>query len=243
MPQAPGRINGTWLPVSFSEAVKVSSSTGPGRFRGASSPPARHGTMTLVGVFLLPLMVMAFAGKAPAAVLLSQEEALALAFPGARVERRTAYLDGEQIDEVKRLAGPGVEPARAMMPYYLATHEGETVGVAYFDTRRVRAEAATVMYVVDPTGRLARVEVIAFNEPREYLPRPAWLQQFTGRALDKDLALKRGIRGMTGASLTARMVTAGARRILALHTVIAPLKKMDPPAKAVVPAPGAGDEQ
>ena len=162
-------------------------------------------------------MIIAFAGQSPGAVLLSQEEALSLAFPGARVERRTAYLDSAQMDEAKRLAGPGVEAVRAMVPYYLAAHEGVPIGVAYFDTRRVRTEAATVMYVVDPAGRLARVEVVAFNEPREYLPRPAWLEQFTGRSLDRDLALKRGIRGMTGASLTARTVTSGARRILAVH--------------------------
>jgi hypothetical protein len=195
-----------------------------------------------VGLLLL-FTVMAFPGPAHGAVLLSQEEALSLAFPGASVERRTAYLESGQIDEIQRLAGPGVEPARAMVPYYLATLEGEPVGVAYFDTRRVRTEAATVMYVVDPAGRLARVEVIAFHEPRDYLPRPAWLQQFTGRTLDKDLALQRGIRGMTGASLTARTLTSGARRILALHAVIAPWREPDPQVKAADTLPGAGDER
>jgi len=64
------------------------------------------------------------------------------------------------------------------------------------------------------------VEMISFAEPQEYLPRPAWLDQFDGRLLDEELALKRGIRGMTGASLTAISVTRGARRILALHAVI-----------------------
>ena len=236
-------INGTWPPDSCSEPVKGPVTAGASRSRGISFTPARPGAAALAGWLLLPLMIMAFAGQAPAAVLLSQEEALSLAFPGASVDRRTAYLDSAQIDEVQRLAGPGVEPVRAMMPYYLATQEGEPVGVAYFDTRRVRTEAATVMYVVDPGGRLARVEVIAFNEPREYLPRPAWLQQFTGRALDKDLALKRGIRGMTGASLTARTVTTGARRILALHAVIAPWQEPASPVEEADTAPGAGDER
>ena len=223
--------------------MKTTSPAGPGRFRGVSSAPARPRTAALAGWLILPLMIMAFAGQMPAAVLLSQEEALSLAFPGASVERRTAYLSSAQMDEIQRLAGPGVEPVRAMMPYYLATQEGEPVGVAYFDTRRVRTEAATVMYVVDPGGRLARVEVIAFNEPREYLPRPAWLEQFTGRTLDKDLALKRGIRGMTGASLTARTVTTGARRILALHAVITPWQEPGSPVKEAETAPGAGDER
>ncbi len=234
MPPAPEPINGTWLPAFSSELVRASSAAGVSRPCGASATPAGPGTTALAGVCLLLLfMVAMFPGETPAAVLLSQEEALSLAFPGAGVERRTAYLDSAQMDEVQRLAGPGVEAVRAMVPYYVATREEEPVGVAYFDTRRVRTEAATVMYVVDPAGRLARVEVVAFNEPREYLPRSAWLEQFTGRSLDRELALKRGIRGMTGASLTARTVTSGARRILAVHAVIAPWAGREPPAKEV----------
>lgn len=181
-------------------------------------------------------------GQAGAVVLLTQEEALALAFPESRVERLTAYLDPEQLDEIHRLAGPRVEPVRAMMPYYRATRAGVAVGVAYFDTRRVRTEAATVMYVVDAAGHLARVEVIAFHEPREYLPRQAWLDQFNGRVLDKELALKRGIRGMTGASLTARTLTDGARRILALHAVLAPLQGDEVGEEAGESDPDAGDK-
>lgn len=245
MVRAQEEINGTWPSVSCSEPVQTSQTAGVSRSRGAATIPTGAGIPSPVGVcLLLLLMVMVcLPGKVPAAVLLSQEEALLLAFPGASVERRTAYLDSEQMDQVQRLAGAGIEPARAMMPYYLATRDGEPVGVAYFDTRRVRTEVATVMYVVDPAGRLARVEVIAFNEPREYLPRQAWLQQFAGRSLDKDLALKRGIRGMTGASLTARTVTAGARRILALHEVIAPWG--EPRDGEIAPGsdPGAGDDR
>jgi len=189
------------------------------------------------------LLFLMFSGRAGAAVLLSQEEALTLAFPGARVERLTAYLDSEQIEEIRRLAGADVEPVRALVPYYRATRAGTPVGVAYFETRRVRTEAATVMYVVDPGGRLARIEVIAFQEPREYLPRPAWLQQFQGRALDKDLALKRGIRGMTGASLTARTLTDGARRILALHAVLAPWAEAPAQGEAGEAVPDGGKDR
>ncbi len=175
------------------------------------------------------LLLLALAAPARASVLLTQEEALALAFPGAQVERRTAYLEPEQLAEARRVAGEGVELRSALVPHYVATREGQMVGVAYFDTHRVRTEAATVMYVVDPDGRLRRVEVIAFAEPPDYLPRAAWLGQFQGRGLDPDLALKRGIRPMTGASLTAEGITAAARRVLALHRVITPRVEESPP--------------
>ena len=168
------------------------------------------------------LLIVAFLVQGPVqgAVLITQDEALDLAFPGAQVERRTAYLDDGQMEQARLLAGRHVEIYRAMVPYYTAEKDGVPVGTAYFDTHLVRTEAATVMYVVDPAGRLERVEMISFAEPQEYLPRPAWLEQFGGRLLDEELSLKRGIRGMTGASLTAISVTRGARRILALHAVI-----------------------
>jgi len=185
----------------------------------SSRPPAGTGLVRLVGSALLALGLLAH-GPLHGAVLVTQEEALDLAFPGAVVERRTAYLDESQMEQARALAGRQVELRRAMVPYYTADKDGVPVGTAYFDTHLVRTEAATVMYVVDPAGRLERVEMISFAEPQEYLPRPAWLDQFDGRLLDEELSLKRGIRGMTGASLTAISVTRGARRILALHAVI-----------------------
>jgi hypothetical protein len=169
------------------------------------------------------------AGGSPAgsAVLVTQEEALELAFPEAEVERRTAYLDEARMEEARRLAGPGVPITSALVPYYVASRSGEPVGVAYFDTHRVRTEAATVMVLVGPDDRLRRLEMIAFDEPPDYLPRPAWLAQFQDRPLDAELTLKKRIRPMTGATLTARGLTAAARRALALHAVIEPFGKKE----------------
>ena len=38
--------------------------------------------------------------------------------------------------------------------------------------------------------------------------------------LDRDLALERGIHGITGATLTARAVTQAVRRTLAIHAAV-----------------------
>ncbi|MFQ5670386.1 MAG: hypothetical protein ACE5HD_07715 [Acidobacteriota bacterium] len=171
---------------------------------------------------------LASATPSDAKVLLSQDEALKLAFPEARVERRTAFLDESELEEVHRLAGAGVSASRAMVPYYLASAEGRPVGAAYFDTHTVRTEAETIMVVVLPGDRIGRIEVIAFEEPQDYLPTPAWIDQFRGRPLDDELAMKRGIRPMTGGTLTARAITAAARRVLALHKVIMPFGEPEP---------------
>ena len=151
-------------------------------------------------------------------VYLTVEEALALAFPGCEVERRSVYLTDEQKERAAELAG--VEIERGIVRPYVATRDGALVGTAYFDAHRVRTKRETLMIVVAPDGRIARLELLAFAEPEEYAPRGKWYGQFTGKRLDEELSLKRGIRGITGATLTARATTAAARRVLALHEVV-----------------------
>ena len=169
----------------------------------------------------LALLAAASALALPAAakVFLTVDEALKLAFPGAQVERRTAYLKDAEVKRARDLAG--VEVPSALLTYYAATKEGKPAGTAYFDRHRVRTLPETVMVVVDPHGKVARVEVLEFNEPEQYMPRGAWYGQFGGRGLDAELDLARGIRPVAGATLTARATTAAVRRVLALHQVLA----------------------
>ena len=76
------------------------------------------------------------------------------------------------------------------------------------------------MVVVRPDGSIARIQVISFKEPTDYLPRAGWYRQFEGLLLSHELQLDREIHSVTGATLTATAATAAARRILALHAVI-----------------------
>lgn len=167
---------------------------------------------------LLALLLGLAAAPCAAKVFLSVDEALKLAFPGGRVERRTAYLTAEQVKGAQALSG--AEVPSALVNYYVATRSGQPAGTAYFDTHRVRTLPETLMIVVDPQGKVGRIEVISFREPEEYMPRGAWYQQFLGKALGPDLQLKRDIRPVTGATLTARATTDAVRRVLALHQVI-----------------------
>ena len=159
------------------------------------------------------------AAAAGAKVFLTQEEALRLAFPGAKIERRTAYLTEAQQKAAQKLSGDPETPS-ALESYYVGTKDDRLVGTAYFDTHTVRTMPETIMVVVDPAGAIARIEVLSFSEPEEYLPKAHWYEQFQGKPLDDELSMKRGIRPVTGATLTARATTDAARRVLALHRVL-----------------------
>jgi len=163
------------------------------------------------------------ATRAPVgAQVLTQDEALELAFPGDEVERRTAYLTDDQLARATEEAGPDVEVETGIVTYYVAIRGDRPVGVAYFDVHRVRTVTEVLMIVVDPNDRIRRVETIRFSEPPKYQAPDGWLRQFDGQGLDEELSLKGEIANITGATLTAGAVTRSTRRALALHHVIAP---------------------
>lgn len=168
----------------------------------------------------LLILLLAWTGAASAKVFVTVDEALRLAFPGCPdcdIARRTAWLTPAQVKQAKDLSG--VDVPSALVTWYEARRNGQPAGTAWFDTHRVRTLPETLMVVVDPQGRVARLEVISFREPEEYMPRGGWYAQFLGRRLDPDLALKRGIHPVTGATLTARATASAVRRVLALHQV------------------------
>ena len=76
------------------------------------------------------------------------------------------------------------------------------------------------MVVVAPDSTLRRVEVLAFGEPLDYIPADVFYAQYRGKRLDEKLHLKRGVRNVTGATLTAQATTDAARRTLALHALV-----------------------
>ena len=172
---------------------------------------------------ILGLAWMAAPRAAAGQTLMTQEEALALAFPAPAVlDRETAFLTDAQLARARRLAGEGVVIDQGVVTYYVAHRGGAPAGVAYFDAHRVRTKAEVIMVALTPDGRVERVEVLKFTEPPEYLAPPGWIDQFDRRRLDDDLSMKGEILNITGATLTARAMTRAVRRVLALHAVIDP---------------------
>ena len=156
-------------------------------------------------------------------VFLTQEEALELAFPGCQIERHSFLIDDRQQQRIEKLSKVKL-PSRVVFAY-AAHKQGKPVGTAWFDTHQVRSLKQTMMVVVDPDGQVQRIELLAFAEPREYIPRGSWYAQFVGRALNDQLQLKRAIRGVAGATLTARATIGAVRRCLALREVLLPEPK------------------
>jgi len=151
-------------------------------------------------------------------VFMTQEQALAGAFQAPQtIDRRTLYLDEKQVAAAAARAGVPVEGR--VVSYYVGSLDGRITGYAYFDTHLVRTLMETIMVLVSAEGRIRRIDILSFDEPEEYKLSSRFLDQFREQGMGPDLSLKGRIRGMTGATLSARAVTEASRRVLAVHTL------------------------
>ena len=162
--------------------------------------------------------VFALPSAATASSLLTRDEALALAYPGATFTAERVFLTDAQ--RKNAAAQAGVELTSSLIARYIAKAGGKVVGRAYVDTHTVRTKKETLLVSLDEQGRVKRVDTTAFLEPTEYQPPQPFLNQYGGRPLSDDLRLQRAIRPIAGATLTARAITDAVRRVLAIDAVL-----------------------
>jgi hypothetical protein len=169
-------------------------------------------------VWLAALCVAGIPTPVGAEAFYAKDEALELAFPGtADVQSRTVILTDAQAATVKERSGADLDSR--LFTFYTARRNGSIVGYAVIDTHTVRTLPETFLAVLTPEGTVEQVILLAFYEPKEYMPPPQWLDQFEGRGLAGSWRVGRDLHGISGASLTARAIPEALRKILALYDV------------------------
>ena len=186
---------------------------------------------------VIALLCLLAAVPAGAEVFLSQREALALAFPEAdRIEKKSTLLDDAQVSLVEQLSG--AELSSKLVTLHAGWRGDELLGYALIDLHTVRTLPEAFLIVLTPDGHVSSLHLLAFYEPSEYKPGERFLAQFDARALGPELRLGGAIHGIAGASLSARAVTTGVRRSLALYQVLV-RRTDDGIALGSTPIPGA----
>ena len=135
--------------------------------------------LALAGALLL-------AGGARGGVFATPNQAIAAAFPGARVEKRAVLLSDEQVAAIEQLAQAKLESHLATL--YSAWQEDRVLGYAFVDVHQVRTHPEALLVVITPDGRVAQTRMLAFHEPMDYLPPTRWLKQFAQRELSRAVA-------------------------------------------------------
>lgn len=149
-----------------------------------------------------------------ARVYSTQDDAIKRLFSGSEVEKKNLYLTEEDKARIESLAKLKLDSR--LFVYYVGMRDGKVTGYAAVASNIVRTKQAVTMVVLNPDKTLRSVEVLAFYEPEEYLPRAAWFRQFAGQALSDRLRPGRDIHTVTGATLSVNSFTGEARKVLAV---------------------------
>ena len=166
----------------------------------------------------LAACALLLAGAAGAKVMMSKQQALDAAFPGAdRVEKTILYFSGEEQERVKSLARTPMDSG--LFTVYRAYSGGEVTAYGFIDTRTIRSKPATFLVVLAPDGKVRSTRILAWQEPPEYQPSERWLAQFKGLDAGSGARLGGAVQAMSGASYTSRTLTNGIRRIQAIYQV------------------------
>lgn len=168
--------------------------------------------------YLIFFVALPAASVGQGQVFKTQREALEKAFPDSSViSRRVLFLTDKQVQEIEKLARAKVESK--MVAYYVGSKADTICGYAFFASKVVRTRPATFMVLLKPNGTVRYVEILAFQEPLDYIPTAKWLDLFKAKELNDALWPSRDIHAITGATLTVRAFTQGVRNILAIYQV------------------------
>ena len=134
------------------------------------------------------------------------------------IDKKRVLLKGEEAAAVQKHSH-GVLQSKLITLYEVG---GKTGAYAILLSRKIRTKTATVLYMIDSDGTLRAAEIIAFNEPPEYLPGASWMKQFEHVGKAGSLQVGSGVSVITGATLSARSIAEGARLAMAIVALLKP---------------------
>jgi hypothetical protein len=159
-----------------------------------------------------PLALVAPA--AYASVYLSIEQAQQAIFPGARfVAANVPLTEGQEraIAERSGVRARGHDERLWQVP-----------GAGWFIVDQVIGKHDLITYALglNVDGSVRGIEILEYRESYGHEVRmAAWRKQFAGKSIADPLQLDQDIRNISGATLSCRHVTAGVKRLLALHEI------------------------
>ena len=135
-----------------------------------------------------------------------------------KVEPKALILTGAQFKQIRSSAKTAMDTK--VYRYYNIFSKTKKVGTAVLITRKVRSKKATVLYAFDRKGTLRFSEIMAFGEPPEFIPSKIWMSQLQNQNPTAKLTVGKDIPTISGATLSARTLSEGARVARALYEIV-----------------------
>lgn len=168
-------------------------------------------------ILLLSTLLSLSAGK-----LVSPHDAIVQTYgKSIAIDKQALTLTPEQAKAVSRSAKTELKGMKFQA--FRISRASKPVAYGVLIKRKVRTRNAAVLYMINVAGTLDAVEIIAFNEPSEFIPPAQWVAQFKGKTAADALYLDQGIPNITGATMSTRVITDNSRVALAIVETV--LKK------------------
>ncbi|MGZ5207542.1 MAG: FMN-binding protein [Sulfuricurvum sp.] len=141
-------------------------------------------------------------------------------FSAKNVDTQNIILTNTQLQQLIKTSQQPIESK--LYRIYVAKNDAKILGYGVLMSKKVRTKTAISLYLIGIDSKIKAIEIVAFNEPLEYLPTKTWLNVFDQKSSANTLKLNQDIPTTTGATLSARAITDGARAALALLEIAKP---------------------
>lgn len=162
--------------------------------------------------FLLALPLGANVIASPAEVMSKNFEV------GATVTENNVLLTQAQATNIEQNAKTKLESKTIKV--FKAAKNNKTIGFGVLVNRKIRSKNGVVLYIISPDSVLKSVEIVAFNEPLEYIPSKKWISQFNGIKSEKIDETSKNIPAITGATLSAKSIIDGSKIAFAVYNEV-----------------------
>jgi len=170
-------------------------------------------------IFYILLLGMLLSQVGMAKSKISVEEVIKTSFTNVNeVKTKSLILSSKQFKEIRSRAKAAIKTK--VYRYYDIVSAGKSIGKAVLITRKVRSKKATVLYAFDKKGTLRFSEIMAFGEPPEFIPSKIWMSQLQKQKPSAKLMVGKDIPTISGATLSARTISEGARVARAIYEIV-----------------------
>ena len=147
------------------------------------------------------LLLLVLGVSVSTALILDPIKAMQSTFTTQTVHKKSLILTKKQHLLVQQTAQAKL--VSKLYRVYYATKGTTIIGVGILLTAKVRSKSTVVLSMFTPKGETQGVEIIAFNEPKEYLPSNRYTKQFK-HSSQSMFILGDTIPNISGATLSAR---------------------------------------
>jgi len=166
-------------------------------------------------ILFITLLTLSLSAK----VLISPVDVMQQSFgKNSEISKKNILLNKSQLQTIQKDAKTKIKTK--IFRVFKAVKGAETLGFGVLVKRKVRSKNAVVLYVISKDSILKSIEIIAFNEPAEYIPSKTWIKQFDKIKTDKMLRVSKDIPTISGATMSAVSIVDGSRVAFAIYKEI-----------------------